>query len=99
LREGNSPDSPTRKRRRLECRSRWVDVPVPNENLYSREESSQDIGFFLEDEIKQLGGRFESAGIMEPRVVVDGKLYTGQNPVSAKPLAEKIVDDLRPKSL
>ena len=27
--------------------------------------------------------------------MVDGKLYTGQNPASAKPLAEKIVQDLK----
>jgi putative intracellular protease/amidase len=32
---------------------------------------------------------------MQPCVVVDGKLYTGQNPASAKPLAERIVQDLK----
>ena len=56
----------------------------------------QDINFFLEDEIKKLGGKFESAdGLMQPHVVVDGMLYTGQNPASAKPLAERIVQDLK----
>jgi len=49
----------------------------------------------LEDKIKELGGKFESAGIFQPYVVVDGKLYTGQNPASAKPLAERIVQDLK----
>jgi len=32
---------------------------------------------------------------MEAHVVVDGQLYTGQNPASAKPLAERIVQDLK----
>jgi len=55
----------------------------------------EDIGFLLEDKITELGGKFESAaGLMQPYVVVDGKLYTGQNPASAKPLAERIVQDL-----
>jgi len=56
----------------------------------------EDIGFFSEDKIRELGGKFESAdGLLEPHVVVDGKLYTGQNPASAKPLAERIVQDLK----
>jgi len=49
----------------------------------------------LEDKIVELGGRFENAGLFQPYVVVDGKLYTGQNPASAKPLADKIVQDLK----
>jgi putative intracellular protease/amidase len=45
--------------------------------------------------VKQ-GGKFEKAAELgEPHVVVDGQLYTGQNPASAKPLAERIVQDLR----
>ena len=43
----------------------------------------------------ELGGIFKSAGLFQPHVVVDGKLYTGQNPASAKPLAERIVEDLK----
>jgi len=49
----------------------------------------------LEDKITELGGKFESAEPWKPHVVVDGKLYTGQNPASAKPLAERIVQDLK----
>jgi len=49
----------------------------------------------LEDRIKELGGKFECAGLFQANVVVDGKLYTGQNPASAKPLAERIVRDLK----
>ncbi|CAF9927562.1 MAG: hypothetical protein HETSPECPRED_006611 [Heterodermia speciosa] len=44
------------------------------------------------------GGRFEKAGgNMEPWVVVakGGKLLTGQNPASSKPLAEEILKRLR----
>jgi len=46
----------------------------------------------------ELGGIFEKADLFQPHVVVDGKLYTGQNPASAKPLAERIVQDLKQKS-
>jgi len=56
----------------------------------------EDIGFLLEDKIQELGGKFESADkLWAPYVVVDGQLYTGQNPASAKPLAERIVKDLK----
>ena len=50
----------------------------------------------LEDRIKELGGKFEKADeLFQPKVVVDGQLYTGQNPASAKPLADRIVKDLK----
>jgi len=50
----------------------------------------------LEDKIKELGGEFERADeLMHSHVVVDGQLYTGQNPASAKPLAERIAKDLK----
>ncbi|KAF9787459.1 class I glutamine amidotransferase-like protein [Thelephora terrestris] len=56
----------------------------------------KDIGFYLEDKIEELGGKFEKAkGLLECHVVVDGQLYTGQNPASAKPLADRIVQDLK----
>ena len=64
-------------------------------NRHSRIPHPQDIGVWLETRITALGGKFECAeGLMKPHVVVDGKLYTGQNPASAKPLAERIVKDL-----
>jgi len=56
----------------------------------------EDIGFLLEDRIAELGGKFEKADeLFQAKVVVDGQLYTGQNPASAKPLAERIVQDLK----
>ncbi|KAK0620185.1 class I glutamine amidotransferase-like protein [Immersiella caudata] len=48
--------------------------------------------FLLEDKIKQEGGKFVKAD--EPwgeKVVVDGKLITGQNPASAKGVGEAVV--------
>ena len=50
----------------------------------------------LESRIVELGGKFEKAeALFQAHVVVDGKLYTGQNPASAKPLAERIAQDLK----
>jgi len=57
--------------------------------------SAEDLGFLLEDRITELGGKVDNVGAFKPHVVVDGKLYTGQNPASAKPLAERIVKDLK----
>ncbi|KAF7331256.1 Glutathione-independent glyoxalase HSP31 [Mycena kentingensis (nom. inval.)] len=54
----------------------------------------QEIPFLLEDKISALGGTYSKATAGAPHVVVDGKLYTGQNPASAKPLAEAIVKGL-----
>jgi len=54
------------------------------------------IPFLLEDKLSALGGKYESASeAWQPHVVVDGNLYTGQNPSSAKPLAEAIVKGLK----
>lgn len=71
-------------------------MPISNENSFSQTAFSKDLGFWLEDKINELGGKFERAtNPLDPCVVVDGQLYTGQNPRSAKPLAESIVQDLR----
>ncbi|TFL02774.1 class I glutamine amidotransferase-like protein [Pterulicium gracile] len=54
------------------------------------------IPFSLEDKISGLGGKYEKAA--EPwgvHVVVDGHLVTGQNPASAKSIAEKIAELLK----
>jgi len=53
---------------------------------------SQVVPFLLEDKMKQEGGKFVKAA--EPwgeKVVVDGKIITGQNPASAKGVGEAIV--------
>lgn len=49
----------------------------------------------LESQLKHNGVAYEKAAIpMRPHVVVDGNLYTGQNPASAQPLAEQLIEDL-----
>ncbi|KAJ6622787.1 ThiJ/PfpI [Mycena sp. CBHHK59/15] len=56
----------------------------------------KEIPFLLEDKIVSLGGKYSKAA--EPfgaNVVVDGNLYTGQNPASAVPLAEAILKALK----
>jgi putative intracellular protease/amidase len=57
----------------------------------------QDVPFLLETKItEELGGIYEKApqawGV---KVVVDGKLLTGENPASAGPLAEAILKALQ----
>jgi len=55
----------------------------------------KEIPFLLEDRIKTLGGTYEKASEpWGPKVVVDGKLITGQNPASAKPIGEAILKAL-----
>ncbi len=62
---------------------------------------TQYMPFSLEDVLSEhSGGKFEKAeGNMEPWVVVaqEGKLMTGQNPASARPLAEAILKALEAK--
>ncbi|KAF8529200.1 class I glutamine amidotransferase-like protein [Hysterangium stoloniferum] len=56
----------------------------------------KDIPFLLEDMIKTLGGSYEKAA--EPwgaKVVVDGKLITGQNPASASSVGQAILQSLK----
>ena len=44
----------------------------------------------------ELGGHYECAREpLQSFVVIDSGLYTGQNPASAKPLAEIIIGDLK----
>lgn len=53
------------------------------------------VPFLLEDRLKELGADYESGPDFEPFVVVDGTLVTGQNPQSAQPAAERVVELLR----
>jgi len=58
-----------------------------------------DVPFLLEDSIKKLGGKYEKAD--EPwgiKVAHSGKLITGQNPASARPLAEEMLKALQGKA-
>jgi putative intracellular protease/amidase len=49
--------------------------------------------WLLEDRLKAAGGSFEHSGSpWAERVIVDGNLYTGQNPASSRPLAQTLVE-------
>lgn len=48
-----------------------------------------------EDELVKLGVDFVRGDLWKPFTVVDRNLYTGQNPASAGPLAEKILEVLK----
>lgn len=54
-----------------------------------------DVPFLLEDALRAEGADYAAVPAWQPKVVVDGRLMTGQNPASAGPLAEAIVDALR----
>ncbi|GAB6986521.1 type 1 glutamine amidotransferase domain-containing protein [Nocardioides pyridinolyticus] len=48
--------------------------------------------WLLEDRLRSAGGEFEQGpGPWQEYVVVDGNLYTGQNPASSRPLAQLLV--------
>lgn len=56
------------------------------------------VPFLLETKLRELGGEFEGAANFEEKVVRDGNLITGQNPMSARELAETVlaaIDDHR----
>jgi putative intracellular protease/amidase len=50
-----------------------------------------DVPFNLEDALKAEGAEYSSAAVWQEKVVVDGRLMTGQNPASGAPLAKEIV--------
>ncbi|KAF9006433.1 ThiJ/PfpI [Cyathus striatus] len=54
----------------------------------------KDVPFLLEDKIKSLGGKYESTAAWGVKVVVDGKLITGQNPASAAEIGKAILNAL-----
>ena len=49
--------------------------------------------WLLEDELKQAGITYVAGIPLRPHVVVDGNLYTGQNPQSSHALALRILAD------
>ena len=57
--------------------------------------ASADVPFELETALIAEGAKYESNAVWQPKIVVDGRLMTGQNPASAGPLAEAIVEALR----
>ncbi|KIY68672.1 ThiJ/PfpI [Cylindrobasidium torrendii FP15055 ss-10] len=57
----------------------------------------QKIPWSVEDKLTSKGGKFEATDPFQAKVVVDGNLYTGQNPASAGPLAQAVLQALRKK--
>lgn len=51
--------------------------------------------WLLQDRLAELGVDFREGEPWAPKVVVDRNLYTGQNPASAAPLADRLVEVLR----
>jgi putative intracellular protease/amidase len=49
------------------------------------------VPFLLQSALRQRGARHQDAGIFAPRVVVDGRLVTGQNPPSSAGVAQQVV--------
>src|SRR5215510_6631590 len=58
---------------------------------YARE----DVAYELEDALKAEGADYSSTTNWQPRVIVDGRLITGQNPASAGPLAKELLAALK----
>ena len=59
-------------------------------NLFARKAK-----WTVQAQLEHGGVRYEKARFpMQPHVVVDGALYTGQNPQSSAPLTERLVQDL-----
>jgi putative intracellular protease/amidase len=52
---------------------------------------AKEFGFLLEDAMRERGAHWQEAPLMMPKLVVDGRLITGQNPYSTPALAEAIV--------
>lgn len=52
--------------------------------------------WLLQDRLRQMGVTYERGTLpFRPHVVVDGTLYSGQNPQSSQQLAQRLVSDLR----
>lgn len=60
---------------------------IAEEENYAKE----DVPFELEDALKQRGAKYSAAAPWQAYVVTDGRLVTGQNPASAKGVAESVI--------
>lgn len=54
-----------------------------------------DVPFQLEDALRKEGAQYDSTDPWQAKVIVDGRLMTGQNPASGGPLAQAMVAALR----
>lgn len=50
--------------------------------------------WLLQDRLREAGAVFVSGPAWEPHIEVDRILYTGQNPASSRPLAERVVAEI-----
>lgn len=58
-------------------------------------ELKEELPFFVEEKMEQLGAKVETESPFKPNVVVEERrLITAQNPQSAKKFAEKIYEAL-----
>jgi putative intracellular protease/amidase len=55
----------------------------------------EQVPFLLERELVHRGAHYSKAGNWDSHVVQDGNLLTGQNPTSAKPLINAIIEALK----
>jgi putative intracellular protease/amidase len=67
-----------------------------NVNAFSNEEEiaaklENVVPFMLETQLIERGAKFSKAGLWQEKVVVDGRLVTGQNPASAKKVGEELL--------
>jgi putative intracellular protease/amidase len=53
-----------------------------------------DVPFLLESALRERGGLYSAAEVWQKHVVVDGRVVTGQNPASAKGVAEEMISVL-----
>jgi putative intracellular protease/amidase len=52
------------------------------------------VPYLLETKLIERGAKFEKAGLWQEKVVVDGRLITGQNPASAQKVGEELANVL-----
>lgn len=57
------------------------------------------VPYMLETEMRKRDVLFESSGLWEPHVAVDGRLVTGQNPASAKGVGEALLQLINLKNV
>ena len=55
----------------------------------------EQMPFLLETKLKEHGAKFQNAAMFQVCVHADERVVTGQNPASATPMAEKIVELLK----
>ena len=81
--------------------TQFIDAFLPagsngDKGMPSPENAFKDVPFAVENRIRERGGKYEKAAEnFGVKVCVDGKLYTGQNPASAKALGDAIAKALK----